>query len=130
MRSFWNRCARFFQAPWIARRKFKIARAEELPDKLKRHRLYAIGEGVPWLAALQCPCGCGETLQLSLLENDSPRWRRLTQEKDGTATLSPSIWRSKGCRSHFFLRKGRIVWCNSIRDSEQEGHSAASFYRS
>jgi hypothetical protein len=90
-------------------------RSEELPDKLKKHKLYAIGEGVPWLAALQCPCGCGEIVQLSLLENDRPRWR-LRKEKDGTATLSPSIWRSKGCKSHFFLRNGLIVWCNSGRN--------------
>jgi hypothetical protein len=115
MRNFWNRCVRFVQTPWFYRRKFRIVRSEELPDKLKKHKLYAIGEGVPWLAALQCPCGCGAIVQLSLLENDRPRWR-LRQEKDGTATLSPSIWRSTGCKSHFFLREGLIVWCNSGRN--------------
>ena len=84
MRNSWNRCVRFVHTPWCYRRKFRIVRAEELPDQLKKHRLYAIGEGVPWLAALQCPCGCGEIVQLPRLENDRPRWR-LRREKDGSA---------------------------------------------
>jgi hypothetical protein len=116
MRDLWTRCFGFVQSRWPYKCKFRTVRAEELPEELKKHKLYAIGEGMPWLAALRCPCGCGDTIQLSLLENDSPRWR-LKREKDGSATLSPSIWRSKGCRSHFFVRKGRVVWCDIPRSS-------------
>jgi hypothetical protein len=27
-------------------------------------------------------------------------------------TLSPSVWRTTGCRSHFIFRRGRVVWCH------------------
>ncbi|MGO9953726.1 MAG: DUF6527 family protein, partial [Dissulfurispiraceae bacterium] len=23
----------------------------------------------------------------------------------------PSVWRKTGCRSHFFIIKGRVKWC-------------------
>jgi Family of unknown function (DUF6527) len=110
MNRFWDRCFRFVQTRWSWRRKFRISLAKELPDNVKKYTLYAIGEDSPWLAALQCPCGCGDVIQLSLLEDESPRWS-LRREKDGTATLSPSHWRRKGCRSHFFLKRGVILWC-------------------
>jgi hypothetical protein len=112
MNRFWDRWLRFVQPRWSPPRKFRIAQTEELPDKLKKFTLYAIGEGSPWLAAFQCPCGCGDIIQLALLENESPRWS-LRSEKDGTATLFPSVWRSKGCRSHFVLKGGVIFWCDT-----------------
>ena len=34
-----------------------------------------------------------------------------TFQSDGSVSLMPSVWRQKGCRSHFFLRHGRIDWC-------------------
>jgi hypothetical protein len=107
MRNFWYRCVRFVQTPWFYRRKFRIVRSEELPDKLKKHKLYAIGEDVPWLAALQCPCGCGEIVQLSLLENDRPRWR-LRKEKDGTAPSHPQFGKAKGANPTFFSETGLL----------------------
>ncbi|MDM9644782.1 DUF6527 family protein [Rhizobium sp. S163] len=27
-------------------------------------------------------------------------------------TLHPSVWRNSGCRSHFWVRRGRIAWCD------------------
>ena len=118
MNWFWERWLRSVQAGWSSPRKFRIAETEELPDKLKKFTLYAIGEGSPWLAALQCPCGCGDIIQLTLLENESPRWS-LRREKDGTATLFPSVWRSKGCQSHFVLKRGVIFWCSAKRIETQ-----------
>ena len=111
MINFWSHCLRFVRTRWPLRRKFKVLPVVELPDTLKKYTLYAIGERVPWLAALQCPCGCGEIVQLTLLKNESPRWL-LRREKDGSATISPSVWRSKGCKSHFFIRKGLVLWCD------------------
>ena len=115
MRTLWNRFLGFVHTQRISRHKVKIVYDDELPAKLKKHTLYAIGEGVPWLAALQCPCGCGEIVQLTLLENESPRWS-LREEKDRSATISPSVWRSKGCKSHFFIRKGLVPWCEIERN--------------
>jgi len=88
---------------------YRIVRATELPDSLKGRTLYLLGIPEPWSAALLCPCGCEELIQISLLDNDSPSWRLRLNKRD-QPTLDPSIWRKHGCRSHFFLREGRIVW--------------------
>lgn len=87
-----------------------VESVNELPDIIKPLLLYAVGDGKPWLAAIDCPCGCGSVIQLSLLEDDAPHWS-LSIERDGTGTIMPSVWRTKGCRSHFFLRHGTIKWC-------------------
>ncbi len=116
MSGFFDRVLQSVLSLWPARRRFRVVTAEELPDRLKKNTLYAIGSGTPWLAALQCPCGCGDIIQLSLLEYESPRWS-LRQKKDGTPTLAPSVWRSQGCKSHFFLRQGVILWCDPKRSA-------------
>lgn len=90
--------------------------AENFPEILEANRVYLIGHNSAlWFAALVCPCGCGASIQLSLIKNDYPRWRA-KRHFNGTVTLEPSIWRKKGCRSHFFLKRGRIVWApkNSV----------------
>lgn len=82
----------------------------EFPEEVEPKRVYLVGDGtVPWFAALLCPCGCGAFIRLSLLENDRPRWR-MKHHLTGTVTLAPSIWKKEGCQSHFFVRRGRIVW--------------------
>ncbi len=102
--------------PWIKKGRWRAIAIDEVPDSFQHQCLYLIGEGAPWAAACLCPCGCGEVINLSLLEEDSPSWK-LSFDRDGLPTLSPSIWRTKGCRSHFFLRRGRVVWCGHIRNS-------------
>lgn len=92
---------------------YHIERVEDFPDAPKANILYVAGEGEHvWAAALICPCGCGEQIQLNLLKAASPRWT-LHQDTAGQPSLKPSVWRRKGCRSHFFLRGGKIVWCRS-----------------
>jgi hypothetical protein len=63
-----------------------------------------------WAAALLCPCGCGEVIHLNLLEDTSPSWK-VRKNRDGSITVMPSIWRTKGCHSHFFIRNGHVDWC-------------------
>lgn len=88
---------------------------EEVPDALDPRALYVVGEGGHfWFAAMVCPCGCGETLHMSLMTEGKPRWL-IEQHPDGSASLAPSVWRKMGCRSHFFLRRGRVVWCDSVQ---------------
>ena len=85
---------------------------DELPDALDHKAVYVVGEGdYIWFLALMCPCGCGAVLQMSLHRDGRPRWR-LMAHGDGTVSLKPSVWRRTGCRSHFFLRRGRIEWCD------------------
>lgn len=91
-----------------------MERVDDLPDKVLPGFLYLIGEGKrPWLAKFTCPCGCSNPVSLSLLRDDSPRWRAHVHA-NGTVTLAPSIWRTKGCQSHFFVRKGKVVWVTSL----------------
>ena len=96
--------------------RYRVERAGEVPDAPEVGTLYVVGEGAhEWYAVLRCPCGCGETLVMSLLADARPRWRVLVDD-DGAPSLSPSVHRVVGCRSHFFLRSGRIDWCGPDRD--------------
>lgn len=58
----------------------------------------------------RCPCGCGSVVTLSLQNIHSPKWR-LSQTATGRPTLHPSVWKDNGCRSHFWVKDGRIFWC-------------------
>lgn len=83
---------------------------EYLPNELEPNRVYLLGHPLsPWSAALLCPCGCGAVIQLSLIHDDTPSWRH-KRHFWGCVSLYPSIWRKRGCHSHFFVRRGRIVW--------------------
>jgi hypothetical protein len=89
---------------------------DDLPEILAPRKLYLIGDtgAPPWSAAMLCPCGCGSVIQLSLIRDDEPRWRAKVTSS-GVISLHPSVWRTKGCRSHFFVRYGRIVWVKGSR---------------
>lgn len=79
------------------------------PDEPKARRLYLVGEpGDYWMACMRCPCGCGETISVSMTKNAKPRWG--FEGSLERPSLHPSIWRKTGCKSHFFLRNGQIVW--------------------
>jgi len=101
-------------------RPYRSARVEEMPDIVKPLTVYLCGEGeYLWAAAMICPCGCKEVINLNLLKTVRPRWS-VHEHPNGTVTLSPSVWRQKGCRSHFFVRKGRIDWCREYFAEDRE----------
>jgi hypothetical protein len=86
-------------------------RVDEFPDDPIPYTLYVAGdEHCLWGAAMLCPCGCGDLIQLNLLKEASPYWS-VRLSSDRSVSLFPSVWRSKGCRSHFFVRDGRVDWC-------------------
>lgn len=90
---------------------FRYVRVDEFPDALERLTIYLAGEGDHlWAAAMICPCGCGESIDLNLLGQIHPSWR-VQEHEDGLVSLAPSVWRQKGCRSHFLVQHGRITWC-------------------
>jgi hypothetical protein len=91
----------------------------------KANRTYVIGQGFKepgteakgvaredddWSVGMRCPCGCGQRLELMLLKQVKPRWD-LTIDRKGRPTLCPSVWLRTGCRSHFWVRAGKIIWC-------------------
>lgn len=95
-------------------RLFRSVRVDEFPETLDPLKLYLAGEGEHlWAAAMICPCGCKEVIELNLLTKVRPCWS-VQEHANGLVSLAPSVWRQKGCRSHFFLRHGRIDWCKSI----------------
>lgn len=107
LKHLWQLIWRWLRPP----KPFKTIRVEELPDFLDKQNLYLVGEGnYIWFITMLCPCKCGEVIQLSLMANNHSRWQ-LTEHFDGTVSLYPSIWRTVGCRSHFFIHKSLITWC-------------------
>jgi hypothetical protein len=92
------------------RGRLEVARMAEAPVTLRRGVLVLVGEDAePWAAVLLCPCGCDARTELLLAPGPETYWR-LSQGRAGTS-LSPSVWRTSGCRSHYFIRESTIVWC-------------------
>lgn len=107
--------------PRRKQKRYRYVRVDEMPDALKPFTVYLCGEGeYLWAAAMICPCGCKEVISLNLLKAARPCWG-VHGHKDGTVSLHPSVWRQKGCRSHFFLRQGRIDWCRGYSNEDREG---------
>lgn len=101
----------WFQSCFSFRRRWRAVYVDEVPDELQPHKVYLVREdGMVWQLVMTCPCGCSAIIQLCCLPNTRPRWT-YRSERNGSVTLHPSVWRKVGCRSHFFLQNGRIVWC-------------------
>jgi hypothetical protein len=90
--------------------KHKIVFKQDLPENLADKTIYLIGESTnPWLIAFKCPCGCNSVIQLNLLREASPRWRLYVKSKK-KVDIFPSVWRTNGCKSHFFIRGSKVEW--------------------
>lgn len=87
---------------------------EDEPDVLDSSALYLLGVNQkPWAAVFQCPCGCRSDIRLNLLSEGRPRWQA-HQHWDSTVSLLPSVAREVGCRSHFWIRKGLVIWARML----------------
>jgi len=92
-----------------ARRLVRV-QGDEMPEHLPARRLVLLHDGSEnWSIGMRCPCGCKETIELMLLKAAKPRWD-LTFNAKGQPSLSPSILRRSGCRSHFWVRGGKVEW--------------------
>lgn len=98
-----------------------VQHVEDEPDVLAPSVLYVAHwdapefwtpDNPPACAVLLCPCGCGESVYVSLMTGDRPNWK-LTGDEGQPATLTPSIQHLKGCKSHYWLTEGRIVWAGT-----------------
>jgi hypothetical protein len=108
IRNFWQKIVGWWRPK---DQLLKTVPVEELPDQLIPKSVYIVGqEGNLWYAAMICPCGCKETLHISLYPDGRPRWK-LTENADRTISITPSVWRKVGCRSHFYITHSEIVWC-------------------
>jgi len=99
---------------------YRFEHVDEFPCSLKSHQLYVAGEnGYVWAAAMLCPCGCRDVIELNLLKKVRPCWS-VHEHRDGSVCLIPSVRRREGCRSHFFLRRGQIDWCDDATDQSMD----------
>lgn len=102
-----------FRRPSVAAKTYLTVRqihGDLFPAKIPVNCLVELLDDDPYAAALNCPCGCGETIELMLMEGVQPRWD-ITIDTNNRPTLHPSVWRKTGCRSHFWIHGGEIVWC-------------------
>lgn len=91
---------------------FSYSYEVDLPDTIKSKQILIIKDGVePELLVLKCPCGCNQDIMLNLLKDTKPKWDFDFTSKD-EINIYPSIWRNIGCKSHFFIKKGKVDWVN------------------
>lgn len=94
------------------RRSLEIVKSDMLPKKLPRRNLTLARDGdEDWAVGLHCPCGCGRRLEMMVLKEVKPRWD-VTVDRRGYVSLYPSVWVREGCKSHFWVRSGKIIWCD------------------
>src|SRR5260221_9162607 len=67
-----------------------------------------------WLK-LRCPCGCGEIVSVNLQRRLKPAWKLRVDDGDAVS-LSPSVWRTSGCRSHFWFSDNRAMMFSSANE--------------
>lgn len=88
-----------------------IVEGDTLPEVMPfRDLVLTRDDGDDWSVGMRCPCGCGERIELMILRGTRPRWD-ISVSDAGKPSLHPSVWRNSGCRSHFWVREGRVIWC-------------------
>ena len=106
MRKFWLRAKEIL----FPARKLQIVTDDCLPKTLPQRNLILLRDGPDdWCIGMQCPCGCGQRVELPLLAEATPRWK-IYVDAQNRPTLQPSVWLRDGCRSHYFVREGKVVW--------------------
>ena len=96
----------------MAIERIRLEAVEFMPAQLEPGILYVSKKYRT--AAHLCACGCGEKVRTQLGDLG---WR-LIKGRSGP-TLYPSIgnWQ-KPCRSHYFIRDGRVLWQDNWTDEE------------
>lgn len=110
-----KRIVRWFKNLFLPRRHLRLVFVSEFPEKLKNRKVYIEGDidlKDFWYAKLMCPCGCGDSLTLNLIDDVSPCWSIVKKDKSKLFSLHPSIRRRSDCKSHFWIIDSKIKWCN------------------
>ena len=97
---------------WLTVSDFELESVSDHPleGELRAGSALVVMDPFPKWVYLRCPCGCGDVVMLSLSESRRPRWA-LWRDWLGRVSLSPSVHRLEGCRSHFWLHRGTVHWC-------------------
>ena len=89
---------------------FTYVIVKEIPISLEPGIIYIEGEKSHfWVAAFICPCGCKQPIYLNLLKEASPHWK-IKFHFWNKITICPSVNRTVGCKSHFIIRKNKVLW--------------------
>lgn len=89
---------------------YKVYRVPEIPINVKGDAIYLIGNANEiWEAAMKCPCGCGDVIQINFDKTAKHHWF-ITSVKKSKISIKPSIWRTEHCMSHFSIRESRVHW--------------------
>jgi hypothetical protein len=114
MKKWLEQSVKFLSQSQVNEKKYLYQFSIEEPDSIDEWVIYIVGERANyWMITFKCPCGCDSVISLNLLKGVRPRWKFKTRW--GTISISPSVWRRVGCRSHFYIRKGRVDW-SDIKD--------------
>lgn len=106
----------YVRLAWFLRQRpaLLVAKANDVParDTLRHGEAVLVSSGrtAKWLS-LPCPCGCGVPYLLSLSPSRRPRWS-VSTDWLARPTVTPSVRRLDGCRSHFWIASGEIHWCS------------------
>lgn len=98
-----------------------------VPDQATAARKLAQGvivlvkpAGKPKLLRFYCPCGCGETITINVMEGLENAWEIIFAPKRGIS-LWPSVWLDAGCKSHFILRNNTArMFCGRVPKMSRE----------
>lgn len=93
---------------------FQPCFVEFIPQKIEERVIYISMEYAT--AIHKCPCGCGE----QVITTFSPTDWSLRFDGD-TVSLDPSVgnWNFR-CRSHYYIRRGKVVWAGHMSDDAIE----------
>lgn len=91
----------------------RLVRCERFPDEPHPSEFYHSEE---FRSSLHlCACGCGRRVVLPI----KPAGWQMTVGNDGGVSIFPSVGnREFGCRSHYLIRDGRVVWLAGMSDAE------------
>lgn len=110
LRGLWRRLVLKFDDV-LPPRRLVVVKGDSLPKKMPIRSVILMQESrEDWSVGLQCPCGCGRTIELLVFDEANPRWD-FKVDAEGHPSVHPSVWLNNGCKSHFWLKKGRIQWC-------------------
>ena len=97
----------------LFRIKYKTVWIEDLPRNLKKRNVYILGgRKYPFQAVFLCPKNCKKKIFLNVSKQHK-KWERwkITEHKDGTISLSPSIhMKTLDCNCHYWFKRGQINW--------------------
>lgn len=72
----------------------------------------------PRTVLFKCPCGCHQILVINVDVKAGKAWK--LQDKNKKITLTPSVCRTTGCKSHFFVWQSQVLWCGHWQESDDD----------